>query len=470
MRAWLAALERFFETILLPSWMAPEWMSRAERAGFYITAATGLVFTLCYTYQFFYVFVALVRRPRRYPTAPENRRYAAVIAARNEERVIGALLDSIRAQTYPTALIDVFVVADNCTDATAAVARSRGATVFERQCKVRVGKGYALEFLFDRIRGTRGLRAYDAYLVFDADNILSPTFFAEMHKAFCAGNEVITSYRNSKNYGKSWVSAGYALWFMRESRHLQNPRTLLGCSAAISGTGFLVDSKIIEANGGWRHFLLTEDIEFTADCITRGVRIGYCHAAELFDEQPETFAASFKQRKRWARGMFQVMRHYGGRLFRGTLRLRWSCYDMLMNVMPSFVISTVQLGLVTLLFLADFFGNLARAASGAPVDSIYSKVLLGFLLDFFLFGYAIFLLLGFITMLTEWRKIHCSKPRALLLLLFLPFFMLSYIPISLAALFSKRVVWHPVEHRHAMTVSEVRGAPKQKKKNKKGRA
>ena len=464
MKAVLSALRRFFETILLPSWMAPEWLPPIEKLGFYITAGAGLVFTFCYTYQFFYIFVAMVRRPRRYKPSPETRRYAAVIAARNEEKVIASLIASIRAQSYPSELIDIFVVADNCTDKTAAVARECGATVFERYCKVRVGKGYALEFLFERIAASRGLRFYDAYLVFDADNVLSPTFFSAMNRAFGAGYSVVTSYRNSKNYGKSWVSAAYALWFMRESKHLQNPRNLLGCSAAISGTGFLVDSAVIEENGGWKHFLLTEDIEFTIDFVTRGGKIGYCHAAELYDEQPETLVQSFRQRKRWAKGMFQVIRHYGRKLFCGTLRLRWSCFDMLMNVMPSFIISTVQLGLVSLLFLLDFFGNLIKAVNGVQITSLYSKVLLGFLLDFFVFGYLIFLALGFLTLLSEWRKVHCNKFRALLLLLLFPIFMLTYIPISLAALFTKRVEWKPILHRHAMSVSEVQARTSRKEK------
>lgn len=444
MSRFFGTIEHFFEKLLLPRWMAPEWMSTAEQVGFYITTWLGVVFMLCYTYQFFYVFVAFVRRPRRYPDAPQDKRFAVVIAARNEERVLPSLLESIREQTYPQAFIDVYVVADNCTDQTAAVARCAGAKVFERYAKNRVGKGYALEFLFDRIGSLRGWRYYDAYLVFDADNVLRPNYIAEMNKAFAAGYRVLTSYRNSKNYGKSWISAGYALWFMRESRHLQNPRALLGGSAMISGTGFLVDSRLIEQNGGWKHFLLTEDIEFSADCIIKGERVGYCHAAELFDEQPETFAASWRQRKRWARGMFQVIRHYGWGLLRGALCLRWPCFDMAMNILPAFLLSTLQLLSITALFVIDLL-----------VTGVFSKVLFHFLLDFLVFGYGIFWLLGALAMLSEWRHIHCRKRRAVLLLFAFPVFMLSYIPISVAALCARRVEWQAIEHKRAMTASEI---------------
>ncbi len=444
MNRFFEAIETFFERILLPSWMAPEWMPILEKIGFYTTTVIGILFTLCYTYQFFYVFLACVHKPKKYKDAPMDKHYAAIIAARNEEKVLPELIKSIKGQTYPGELIDIYVVADNCDDKTADIARELGAYVFERQNKQQVGKGYALEFLFHRIKETKGLRAYDAYMVFDADNVLRPNYVEEMNKAYQSGYKVLTSYRNSKNYGKNWISAGYALWFMRESRHLQNPRSILGSSAAISGTGFLIDSSIIERNGGWKHFLLTEDIEFTADCIIHGDRVGYCHWAELFDEQPETFSQSWRQRKRWAKGMFQVIRHYGTRLLKGSLRLRWSCFDMMMNIMPAFMLSTIQILTIAVLFIINLI-----------ITGTISKVLLELIWNFLLFGYGIFLVLGIFAMITEWRKIHCNKVRAVLLLFTFPLFMLTYIPISLSAFLSRKVTWKPMEHKYAMTASDI---------------
>ena len=414
-----------------------------ETVGFVITWLVGALFTLIYGCRFFYLLVACIRRPRRYPPTDKSRRYAAIIAARNEECVIGALIASIKGQSYPAHLIDIFVVADNCTDGTAACARRAGATVLEREDTEQIGKGYALAFLFDHIKRTHGLRDYDAYLVFDADNVLRPNYFEEMDKAFCAGNTIITSYRNSKNYGKNWISAGYALWYMHESRHLNNARSLLGTSAAISGTGFLVDSAIIERNGGWRHFLLTEDIEFTVDEVLQRERIGYCHDAELFDEQPETFRQSWRQRKRWAKGFYQVFGKYGGRLFGGILRLRWACFDMTMSIMPALVLSVFQLLsvlvlLVLNLLLYDFF-------------SLYLLECVG---GFFLFAYVLVLIFGAVALVSERERIHCNKWRALALLFTFPLFMMTYLPISIHALFS-RVEWHPTKHKYAMDTREI---------------
>ena len=420
-------------------------MNRLEGAGVYISTTVGIVFTLMYLYQFFYIFVALIKRPLRYPATDQSKRYAVVIAARNEENVLPELLRSIAGQTYPADKIAVYVVADNCTDKTADAARAMGARVYERQNKELVGKGYALEYLFDHIRNEtdRGFFAYDAYIVLDADNVLRKNYIEEMDKAYCAGNKVLTSYRNSKNYGKNWVSAGYALWFMRESRHLNNPRSILGTSAAISGTGFLVDSGIIDRNGGWAHFLLTEDIEFTADCILHGERVGYCHHAELFDEQPETFRQSWRQRKRWAKGFFQVFRNYGKGLFKGSLKLHWACYDMTMNILPAFILSTIQIISITGLLLADFI-----------IHREISRALLECFGAFFLYGYCILFFVGIFALITEWRKIHCNKVKAVLLFFTFPLFMMTYIPISLSALFS-HVEWQPIAHKYAMNTTEI---------------
>jgi len=415
-----------------------------ESIGFYFSFFIFLAFTIVYTYQFVYIFIALIKKPLVYPETDKTKRYAVMIAARNEEFVLPELLKSLNGQTYPRENFDVYVIADNCTDATADVARQNGAIVYERQNKELIGKGYALQFLLEHIKEDKGtLRAYDAYMVFDADNVLRSNYIEEMDKAYCAGNRVLTSYRNSKNYGKNWVSAGYALWFMRESRHLNNPRSILKTSCAISGTGFLIDSSIIERNGGWKHFLLTEDIEFTTDSILNGERVGYCHHAELFDEQPETFRQSWTQRKRWAKGFFQVFHHYGAGLCKGTLKMHWACFDMTMTIMPAFLLTALQLVAVTTLLILNLIFN-----------KFVSVPLLECYLGFLIFGYGLLFLVGLIALITEWKKIHAAKWKAILHLFTFPIFMLSYIPISFSALFTN-VVWKPIQHKHAMSTADI---------------
>lgn len=172
-----------------------------------------------------------------------------------------------------------------------------------------------MEYLLDQME--RNNERFDGYFVFDADNVLDQNYILEMNKTFSDGYDIITSYRNSKNFGDNWISAGYAIWFLWESEYLNRGRMLLGTSCAVSGTGFFFSRRIIEKYDGWKFFLLTEDIQFTVDNVLSGEKIGYCRNAVLYDEQPIKFKQSFRQRLRWAKGFFQVFRQYGGNLMKG---------------------------------------------------------------------------------------------------------------------------------------------------------
>ena len=173
----------------------------------YFNFAILLLFTLCYSYQAVFVLIRWFGKKKKYQAKTQHR-YAVIISARNERAVIGGLLDSIHRQNYPSELVDIYVVADNCTDDTAAVARAHGAVVYERFNHVQIGKGYALNYLFRCIEERVGLDTYDGFLVFDADNVLDENYIASMNDVFDQGYPVVTSYRNSKNYGSNWISAG----------------------------------------------------------------------------------------------------------------------------------------------------------------------------------------------------------------------------------------------------------------------
>ena len=182
--------------------------------------------------------------------------------------------------------------------------------------------------------------------MFDADNVLDVNYFREMNKTFDNGAKASTSYRNSKNYDSNWISAGYAVWFLREAKFLNQARLTLNTSCAVSGTGFFIAADIIEKNGGWKWHLLTEDIEFSANSILEGTRISYTPTAILYDEQPITFRDSWNQRFRWAKGFYQVFWHYGARLAKGIAvnpkGARFACYDMLMTIAPGMLLTIVS--------------------------------------------------------------------------------------------------------------------------------
>lgn len=394
-----------------------------------------VVFFVCYAYQFAYIPLALLKKQKPLPDG-ELHRFAVLIAARNEEAVIGNLIDSLRHQSYPSELTDIYVVADNCTDQTAEVAHTHGAKVIRRYDRNRIGKGYALHYLLRHIH-----KSYDAYLVFDADNVVDSNYIREINKTFSAGYDIVTSYRNSKNYGDNWISAGYGLWFLREAQYLNRPRALLGASCGVSGTGFLFSQRILEECGGWNFFLLTEDIEFTAHNIIRGKKIGYCPTAVFYDEQPTGFRQSVRQRMRWVQGYLQVLRRYGGRLLRGCLRGSFSCFDMLMNIAPAAILTWISV-------LVNLYSTVFRLACGAGAADVLLSVgqsLVSLCLTVFA--------LGLITTLSEWKRIPCSAGRKLLAVLTFPLFMLTYLPVTVAAIVCKPG-WKPISHNKTMPVQE----------------
>nr|WP_297175573.1 glycosyltransferase family 2 protein [uncultured Agathobaculum sp.] len=399
-------------------------------------------FTAAYAYQIVYLLIGLLGKGRRGRQDAKLHHYAAIISARNEESVIGDLVKSLKAQNYPEKLLDVFVVADNCTDGTAAAARAAGAIVYERFDKVRVGKGYAMDWLFRRILTDKGEQTYDAFLVFDADNLVDPNFVREMNKMFDTGEyAALTSYRNSKNFCDNWISAGYALWFLREARYLNQPRAQLGVNCAVSGTGFLIAGDVIREEGGWPYHLLTEDIEFSVACAVRGRKIGYCGTAIVYDEQPVHFRQSWDQRMRWSKGFYQVDAKYTASLLHGCTRggrKGLSCYDMLMTVTPCNLVTIGVLGLA-------FFVCISSLSQPAFITYRVLRMI-GRILLATLQGVSFSLLMfGGFTMMTEWKRIKGAAWKKILYVFTFPLFMLTYIPISLAALFGK-VEWKPIRH------------------------
>ena len=409
----------------------------------HLNFAVVVLFTLLYLYQGFYVVVGLVRRRWQDRHQPSRlHRFAVIVSARNEEGVIGELLESLNRQNYPKELLDLYVVADNCTDDTAGAARRAGAFVYERFDQVHKGKGYAMDYLFRRLK-EEGKDCYDGYFVFDADNLVDANFVAEMNRTFDQGYDAVTCYRNSKNFAANWISAGYSIWFLREARFLNFPRTLLGTNCHVSGTGFLVSARVIEDNGGWPFHLLTEDIQFSVDCAIQGKRI-------VYDEQPTTFRQSWDQRLRWSKGFYQVDREYTLPLLKGCFRrgrLGTSCYDMFVTVAPGM--------LLTLLMI--LFNGVILAACLTQPAYLATRIIhetVGFMGSAVWNFYVGLLFYGLITVLSEWRHIDAAPVQKLGYVLTFPIFMFTYIPISIAALVQK-VEWKPIYHTATKKINEL---------------
>lgn len=392
-----------------------------------------LLMGLCCAYQLGYTLLSLVKTPRWKPGAGTNR-YAVLICARNEAAVLPKLLESLRAQDYP-GVLDLYVAADNCTDDTARLARKGGATVFERHDLVHVGKGYALNFLLHRIWAEG--KHYDGYLLFDADNLARPDFVRRLDGVFGPECPVVAGYRNTKNY-RGWIAAGQGLCFIREVRFLNCPRTLLGFSGNVTGTGFLVSEEILRTAGGWPWHCLCEDLEFSTVQMIAGRRIAYCPQAEYFDEQPATLSQSVRQRLRWCKGFLQVMASRGAGLGRAALRGSWSCADLLISRIAPVLFNLLALG----------FAAVGAALAGGPV------LVLAALGRILACGYLSMLVMAALTTCTEWKRIQAPAVWKLAGIFTFPLYMATYLPIALAACV-RRVEWTPVAHTRAVSLNQL---------------
>lgn len=410
-----------------------------------INLAIFILFMIMYTYQYFYVFVVLLKNNKNEKLKVKNKmnKFAVVVSARNESDVIEKFIHTVNLQDYPSDLVDVYVIADNCNDDTAQKAREAGAYVYERFDNQKIGKGYALDYLFKEIRNKKV--KYDGYFIFDADNLLSRNYISEMNKVFNNGYEIVTSYRNSKNYDSNWISAGYSLWFLRESKYLNYARMLLNTSCAVSGTGFLVSSNRIDKSNGWKYHLFTEDIEFTIDSVIKGEKIGYCNSACFYDEQPTSFSASWDQRMRWSKGFYQVFSNYGYNLFKSIFRNKdFSCYDMLMTIFPSMLISIFMILFNISVFLCSLITN----------DLEIGKLAISYVFSYFLNTYFMLYMLGLLTTITEWKRIQCKGYKKILYTFTFPLFMFTYMPISICSIF-KKVEWKQIKHSINKSIEDI---------------
>ena len=398
----------------------------------------SFVFTLYFFYYAVYAVLSLRRgRPRR--RCEPQTRFALVIAARNEECVIGQLIESLRQQDYPDELYEIIVAPNNCTDDTRGAARRAGARIFDCRLPVR-SKGEVLTQVFDMLLEEG---RFDAACVFDADNLVDPGFLRAMNDACCAGARAAQGYRDSKNPYDTAVSGCYSIYYWMINRMYNHTRRAAHLSAMINGSGFMVSLKLLREMGGWHTVTMTEDIEFTTQCILRGERVEWVSAAVIYDEQPLTFAQSWKQRKRWSTGILHGFSVYFGRLARGIFtEHRIGCFDQMMFFLAPFM----QLAYLLSLLLGLSLDILYAQHQFFPYNELYYQLFISLNTSF-----AVSCILSVFVLLIE-RK---WNPRMLRGVLVYWLFLASWIPINLSCMIHKCTTWEEIRHTRSIRLSDL---------------
>ncbi len=366
---------------------------------------------------------------RKFKPAKKLHKYAILIAARDEECVIANLIDSIHKQDYPSELITTFVVADNCTDRTAAIARECGAICYERFNDTDKTKGFALQYLFEQIKRDYGIEAFEGYFIFDADNLLKEDYVSRMNDSFDAGEKIITSYRATKNINESWIASTYALHWLSSIRTRHRARSVLRLATNIQGTGFLFANEIVR--DGWKYTSLTEDRALTADCVVQGYEISYNNDAIFYDEQPVSLKIALRQRLRWAKGHLMAFAESGPGLFKNifidrttkrlpedkwyhflfrSIRHRFMSFDTFAQLCPKHIINMAK-WIVCKLILYPF---LCYKLGMGTVGLFYNSTVLGKVLTY-LFGDIVitlgpglrtyFMCIGLVIWFNMWKRI-----------------------------------------------------------------
>lgn len=385
---------------------------------------------------------------KKYPKAKEKHKYGIIIPARNEEKVVAGLIESCLKNDYPQDKLDIFVIAHNCTDKTAEIARQYGVNVYEYNNENEKTMGYAFKYLFSQIEKDFGTQNYDGFILFNADNILSKNYFDKMNDAFEAEGmkNVVTSCRNSKNFGSNTISSMYGVLFFAGCLLEGKGRTVCNCSTRVQGTGYVIPAEIVK--DGWQYVTLTEDWEFSSDQILQGRKIKFCNEAVFYDEQPTSIKVMWRQRVRWARGHILVCLTKWTKLFakifatkkQGQYSNRFSAYDMMVNITPQFIIN-LSLAVIQICFLIVLsiigFENvlwLWRDLGCSWLMTIATTIISNFLI-----AVAVFI--------WEHKRIKNVKTGIkILTCLTYPFFRLLDWPMQIVALFSKNLAWKTIPH------------------------
>ena len=395
------------------------------------------ILTAYWCYQTAISLCSLIKLKDKPYLTNKKHKFMAIIPAHNEERVVSNLIESLKNQTYDKDLYDIYVIADNCTDNTANVARRAGAIVLERFDPAHKTKGYALQwFLKQKIEENAD---YDAFFVFNADNIVDKDFILNMNKKLCQGEDVVQGYRDIKNPTDNWITAGYALFYWTMHRLYHLARYNIGLSTLLNGTGFMVRFDVVKPDG-WQTETLTEDIEFSLKRIIKGKKLGWATDAIVYDEQPTSFKQSWSQRSRWTVGHMQCMKRYTGELFNSVKEHRsLVTFDGFL-----YIVGTTPMLVITMLVL---FINCAMYAAQSMTNLEFAINILRYLVPTLLLpiGTAV------VAMALDRKPI---KPM-LKGLLYYPLFMGTWVIINIKCLFKRETTWEKIEHVRDIKIAEV---------------
>lgn len=412
-----------------------------------IEKIASCIIILVYIISFYYLSISvlgLLAKNKKDKDIFDKNKFAIVIAAHNEEKVIANSLKSLNELNYDRDYFDIFVVADNCTDKTAEYSLKENALVYERFDDKNKGKGYALEWMFNKIFEMD--KAYSAVVVLDADNIVSPNFLTEMNIKLNNGHKVIQGYIDSKNPNDNWLTLSYSIAFWSNNRLFQLCRDNLGLSCQLSGTGFCLDVEILKKIG-WGATCLTEDLEFTCKLAMNDMRVVSAYKAIVYDEKPLTLRQSWNQRKRWMQGFADVSSRYFWKLIeKFIVQKDFKSLDCALYSIQPIVITI--LGIVSVFNLGRFVISILELILGQAFSFEFRAV------EFIYMGY--FMFQFFITPIMMYLDSKLNFKVFLYYIFVYPLYIITWIPISIQGILNKnKKEWFHTDHSRNVSIKDL---------------
>ncbi len=359
----------------------------------------------------YYVAVGVFSFFKKRDIPPKDERYtsfAVIIPAHNEGEVVGQLIESINKVDYPSGLIKVFVVADNCSDNTAYVAEKCGAEVI-RRTSGRSNKSAAVAAAIAIIQSG----GFDAeyYTVIDADNLVRNDYFHQMNSMLACGYDAVQGNVEAKNPNKNWLTAAYSLWHYLETRFGKLGPHNLGFGCKICGTGYAVKADVFcEILNDARESSLAEDLEYTMLLAIKNIKVAFAEKAVVYDEKPSEVSASLKQRTRWAQGVVDVQGRFGFRLIKRGKFIDWlSLYGDFLGVFSYTVFGIISVfSTISVLFGYDFplcrlwTNPICYVALNIYLGLGFMTAMIGLVVDKKFNRYIVFNIFGFILYCITW--------------------------------------------------------------------
>ena len=410
-------------------------------------------------YLFHFVFFAIcgIIHKKKFPKTEEKCRYGVMISAKDEENVIPRLINSIRSTDYPQDKLDIFIIAHNCQDKTAEVAKSLGANVIVYNDENARTLGLAYQYAFKQIN----IKEYDAFIILNADNVVSKDYFDKFNDAFvaCGKDKVLTSFRHSLNIKDGVLPAIYGYYFATSCLLSFSGRENFNVSSRITGCGYAIPVRLLE--NGWNYTSITEDIEFSADNTLNGEVIHYCDDAIFYDEQPRKLKTMWFQRLRWAKGQNIVSRKYFPKFFKAlfskNIKNRMSIYAALTfnSFIPLlfFFLFVIQ---IIFLLLSPLFGvslqeaflywNHEKSWYGNMFMSFNTGALFTIAKSGVTYFISAYLTVTAVLLASRGKYKGQAKLPLIFGFILYPFFLLLQIPLDLSVLFLKEVKWTKIPH------------------------